>query len=584
MPDIKEWTLMFYFASDNPLAISIVSQLKALKAAGYHHKVNVIAQFDPFTPGTPTHIFDVNIMHKLIHPNESNIGFANTDSSVRSLIEDKLWRDETTSEGDRLIRDVIEDLFNQEHGPKYQYKAPMAPELNGVPARYGVRRNELDSYTAFQRFINFCAEKYPAHHYMLFMVGHGVVVGNDVFMYDEHAEQQSITLGDLGDILRKFKEKLDEQEHKPSFDLVGFHSCSVSSVEVAYELKDTADYMLASQGPTFVGSWPYRQILIRIFKDAGTYAEIQDKRKINSKIKELLKDIFNYCLYNSSDFLLAGYSHQVTLCDVRRIRDLNGPMERLSSALVKALTKDETVENDEVDAASKFVILFAHWRAQSFFQEMYTDLFDFCLCILDRCDRIRKAKGLITPKLREIELACAEVKETLTKPDPQDEGQSLQNDPIIVQAEFAGPAYQYSYGLSVYFPWTEPLEDRHILEQYNEYMFSQEFENSWLDFLKVYFKETQRSSRKDEQDLRDGRNKKELSAIQKLQEDIGSLIYSVEGPLSGALLKSDPNDRQGGGDCDCRSFKNYARDTRARGERKKQAQRMPVSETFLGRF
>ena len=585
MADIKEWTLMFYFASDNPLAISIVSQLKALKAAGYHHKVNVIAQFDPFTPGTPTHIFDVNLVNKLTHPGESNIGFAGTDSFVRTLVEDKLWRDESTSKGDRLIRDVIKDVFNEEFGPKHQYEAPMAPELNGAAARYGARRNELDPYICLERFINFCAEKYPANHYMLFMIGHGVVVGNDVFMYDEHAEHKSITLAEMGDILREFKEKLDEQEHKPSFDLVGFHSCSVSSIEVAYELKDTANYMLASQGPTFVGSWPYRQILIRIFKDAGTYAEIQDKEKIKLKIKELLKDIFFYCLHNSSDFLLAGYSHQVTLCDLRRIRDLSGPMEKLSTALVKALTKDENDEDDEVDAASKFVILFAHWRAQSFFQEMYTDLFDFCLIILDRCDRIRKAKGIMTPQLLEIEAACAEVKAKLAKPEPQNSteiGQSSQKDPIICQAEFAGPAFQYSYGLSIYFPWTEPSEDRHILQQYKEYMFSQEFENSWLDFLKVYFKETQRSSRKDEQDVR-GAVKTELTLAQELQEDIGSLIYSGEGPLTGALLKSDPNDRQGG-DCDCRSLKNYARDTRARGERKKQAQRMPVSGTLLGRF
>ena len=94
MPETKEWTLMFYMASDNPLAISIVSQLKALKAAGFHHEVNVIAQFDPFTEGTPTHIFDVNLVNKLKHPGSPNIGFAGTDSFVRNLIEDKLWRDE----------------------------------------------------------------------------------------------------------------------------------------------------------------------------------------------------------------------------------------------------------------------------------------------------------------------------------------------------------------------------------------------------------------------------------------------------------------------------------------------------------
>jgi len=44
---LREWTVMFYFASDNPLAPAIVSQLKAIKNAGYHPDINVVAQFDP---------------------------------------------------------------------------------------------------------------------------------------------------------------------------------------------------------------------------------------------------------------------------------------------------------------------------------------------------------------------------------------------------------------------------------------------------------------------------------------------------------------------------------------------------------
>jgi hypothetical protein len=65
MCEPKEWTLMFYFATDNPLAISAVSQLKAIKDAGFHPDANVVAQFDPFTEGTPTHVFDVNVVNKL---------------------------------------------------------------------------------------------------------------------------------------------------------------------------------------------------------------------------------------------------------------------------------------------------------------------------------------------------------------------------------------------------------------------------------------------------------------------------------------------------------------------------------------
>jgi len=75
MPEIKEWTLMFYFASDNPLAISVVSQLKAIKAAGFHPEANVVTQFDPYTEGTPTHIFDVNLINKLKHPGTADFGF-----------------------------------------------------------------------------------------------------------------------------------------------------------------------------------------------------------------------------------------------------------------------------------------------------------------------------------------------------------------------------------------------------------------------------------------------------------------------------------------------------------------------------
>ena len=161
---------------------------------------------------------------------------------------------------------------------------------------------------------------------MLFMLGHGVVVGNDVFMFDEHAEKNSITLSEMGETLSEFKVKIQEQGS--TFELVSFHSCSVSSLEVAYELKGTANYMLASQAPAFVGSWPYRQILIRIFNDL---------ERNGKDTEDLIDDIFSYCVYNSADFLLAGYSHQVTLCDLRRVEDLKGPMKDLTLALVNAL-------------------------------------------------------------------------------------------------------------------------------------------------------------------------------------------------------------------------------------------------------
>lgn len=581
MRKTREWTLMFYMASDNPLAISIVSQLKAIKNAGFHPEVNVITQFDPFTEGTPTHIFDVNSVNKLKYK-QPNIGFGANDSEVRNLIEDKLWRDEKDQNGE-LIREVLQRVMNDEYEIP-DYDPPRAPDLNGTSKRSnGGRRYETDPFTSLRTFLDFCYERYPARHYMLFMLGHGVVVGNDIFMLDKHAEKQSITLSEMGEALTEFTEKVEEQDG--TLELVSFHSCSVSSLEIAYELKGTANYMLASEGPTFVGSWPYRQILIRIFN------EVESKTK---DIKQLMLDIFQRCHDNSVDYLLAGYSSQLTLCELKKVSELNEPLERLSNALIEGLLKD---------AASTFVILHSHWKAQSFFQDMYTDLYDFCYCIVDRFNRIQEGNkenndNPISPQLTELKDACLELMVHLAKPKftnaPEEDV-----DPLVVTSQLAGPAYQYSQGVSVYFPWTRPSEDSHIIQQYQDYKIHREFHpklntestpprneesnktdrKSWLDFLHVYFEQTQRFPSKTEQLWEQSKFGIEpvLSPEQQLRDDIESLIYNGEGPLGGfSLAKSDPRDKTGE-ECECPSFKNYPRDTRSRGERRKRAQAMPKS-------
>ncbi len=569
-PEPKEWTLMFYMASDNPLVISIVSQLKALKAAGYHPNVNVIAQFDPYAEGTPTHVFDVNSIYKLKNKT-ANIGFAGEDAhEVRNLIEDKLWRHETDRSGKRLIRDVIRDVMKDKNVENYD--PPIAPELNGSARRPDTRRLEPDPYTCIDTFLNFCCEQYPAKHYMLFILGHGVVVGNDIFLYDVHAEKSSITLREMGDALNDFKDKI---ENNGTLELVSFNSCSVSSLEVIYELKNTAKYMLASQGPTFVGSWPYREILMRVFKEPLA----QDERAI----QQLISDIFDACLYNSSDFLLAGYSYQMTLCDLKKINKLNDSINELSKALIDGLNFRNEIagENGTLTTANVIqdLIVYAHWKSQGFFQEMYTDLVDFCKCLKDGINETPTPEDdRLSSKLKVINGACQQVIDALKKPGAKENRWS--GDRAVVAADFMGPAYQYFNGLSVYFPWTEPSEDSQILQQYRGYKFSEEIESSWFDFLKQYFEETRRKSRIEEEKPKTPvEEPKTLSPEEQkeqkekdLQEDISSLIYRGEGPLGGsALNKTDPRDKTGD-DCDCPSFKNYPRDTRARKERRRQAQ------------
>src|SRR5688572_137472 len=128
MVDTKECTLMFYFASDNPLAISVVSQLKAIKAAGFHKEANVVVQFDPYTDGTPTHVFDVNLINKIKATEDSRFPLESNDPLERNLIEDKLWNGQQTRDG-KPIRTAIAQLLGENAS---KYDPPQPPILNNT--------------------------------------------------------------------------------------------------------------------------------------------------------------------------------------------------------------------------------------------------------------------------------------------------------------------------------------------------------------------------------------------------------------------------------------------------------------------
>jgi len=567
---------MFYFATDNPLAVSAVSQLKAIKDAGFHPDANIVAQFDPYTEGTPTHVFDVNVVNKLKASGRANIGFSGNDPTVRSLVEDKLWRDEQTSPppeavAGTTIPETVRNALNRVLKASYDinYKPPVAPNVKDEFYPRNNQGEEPSAQASLRGFLRFCADKYPAQHYMLFMLGHGVVVGNDIFMLDEHANENSLTLIDLGEILAEFKHTIELEDS--TFELVSFHSCSVSSIEVAHELQGTAKYMLSSQGPAFVGSWPYRQILVRIFNALSAKATIN--------MRDLMYEIHRSCMLNSADYLLAGYSFQLTLCDLDKIAEIKPAIDELAKTLTAGLNKEkESKEREREEKLSTDCILLSHWKSQSFFNEMYSDLYDFCFCLSNRILEL-EAGGRTSQELTEIQKACGKVMDLLKKENPRQDGQ--QNSPqIIIAADSLGPAFQYSRGLSVYFPWAEPSKDSHVLVQYDRYRFSTEIKNSWVGFLRAYFEGTKRVVSNDEQDER------RLSAAplpvngpmiidRALDEDIASLIYNGEGTpdLRAALaggLKGDPTDKAGG-DYEAVSIKNFPRDIRTRKARMKQA-------------
>jgi hypothetical protein len=679
MPDIREWTVMFYLASDNSLASTMVSQLKALKDAGFHPDVNVIAHFDPHVVDMPVHVFDINYLPKLEAHGKSMIGFEHDDPFVRNLVLDKLWGEEMRSIRAKVKDCVEHNRSGSANEPALIYEPPEPP---------ATMSKELSPKKALEGFLNFCRDEYPARHYALIILGHGQVVGDDSFLLDDFAEPHSVLLKDLGEIISRFSTDVGKQGEPGALEMVGFHSCSMSGLEVAYELDKSTKYMLASQGPAYVGSWPYKQILIRLFKyldqpwlartarngngngngnghkdhDAHVklFEEIRRgtdsfstflRSKLNSEtrtsleglngdqpdatfvdkvileidetldselvetvpalpqdhlseaiaaqlknlplrggnkqrfkrflladvypeavarypqidVQEMLGKIFSYCFYNNFDFKLAGYSFDLCLTDVQNVWRTRVPIERLAKSLI-AVLKYEAARKPEEPRATNAILL-AHLDSQSFSNEDYVDLFDFCFKLRERWpwrdDPTRETKVFT-----DVFDACLEVMNSLRRGFA--DGDEEDPNSLVMRSAFAGPAFQYSHGMSIFFPWSEPFTSKFWRKQYRRSALSKQ--TSWGKFLRTYFNLTMRHTRADEHEAL-GLLKEKTDFDKSLSGKVLGLLDEITGRPEGdqgqlskpgpdhPMGKWGPDDPTGNNSCACPTIKNYPRFT-----------------------
>jgi hypothetical protein len=215
----------------------------------------------------------------------------------------------------------------------------------------------------------------------------------------------------------------------------------------------------------------------------------------------------------------------------------------------------------------------AHWKSQSYWQETYTDLYDFCLCLRELSLQQNGNRPAQAPPgrpervydqtQRQIEEACAAIMQILKPKRP------TAADGPVVRADFIGPATQYSHGLSIYFPWSEPVQDKNekALTNYAAYEFStRPLTKAWLIFLRSYFQETQRPGRVEEDRDIQGQDAsyqtpsfvRALSDAQEAYKVPGTAVGQPQSfPMALDGGKVTPPD-SGGGGCACLSVKNYS--------------------------
>jgi len=421
------WTVTVYMSADNSLAEeSVWAITEILKTESQiRGSVRIEVLFDSNAVGMPTKVFSI--------PTTNGTGQISANMVKRLGRLRTLGEDFATSNGSHALPSDAKHIGSR-------------PSPNGDKLE-----NAADS-RVLKRFLTDTLTVRKNNPQLLILSGHGSGAIGD-FLSGKRA-QEAISVRSLGGTLKEVIESLKDQNHEFKYDIIGMDSCLMSMAEVAYELRDSANILIGSEGFEPETGWPYKEIIPKI--------------KPSVKPTNLARIIVDEYIKYYAEYVVAGTSVDLSALNLGMADALKESLFDLSEALLKEFgAKDQSV----IDA-----VLLAHWRAQSYKNEQYVDLWDFCDLLEKGCE------------VGAIKHACQRVRGVIDGSGDKN-GKDSNNSPFVITSKHFGVAFQHSHGVSVYFPWKESP----ALDEYQKLTFARD--TKWGKFLKTYVKVTQRESR-----------------------------------------------------------------------------------------
>src|SRR5262249_41111249 len=145
--------------------------------------------------------------------------------------------------------------------------------------------------------------------------------------------------------------------------------------------------------------------------------ELKKKAPATVKPEELARIIIETYISFYEDYVVAGVSVDQSACDLRKFDEVTSAVRELATVLKQKVW----------DLEGHNAILLAHWRAQSYKNEQYVDLWDFCDLLEEGCI------------YQDVQTVCKGVKEAVNS--------------VVIMSHYSGAAFQHSHGLSIFFPW-----------------------------------------------------------------------------------------------------------------------------------
>lgn len=354
IPNIPEWTVMVYLDADNNLESAGIDDINEMEIIGSTPEVNIVVQAD-------------RVPYSVLAAN--NQGYADDISNS----------DWTTTRRYYVTQDFDPVQINS------QLISDMG-ELN-----MGDPQTLID-------FTDWATNNYPAKKYLLVIWNHGggfrsLSLTKDI-AWDDTSGGDKITMPELEYALSAINAQMGKK-----IDIVGMDACFMAMTEVAYQIKDYADILVASEESEPFDGWPYDTILGEL-----TANPLMSSEQLSADIVD--KYIYSYP-YNGVTQSAIDLNHMGTLATQ-------------SSNLALAIMSDSlTPKNVYINAA---------YYSQYYGDPDFIDLYDFC------------SKILFYSYNSSVKSIALSIQQTLLSS-------------VVINSDYSGLSVSDSKGLSIYFPW-----------------------------------------------------------------------------------------------------------------------------------
>lgn len=265
----KKWTVLLYSAADNNLHPYMVDDVAELETVGSDAHTDIVVQID----------------------------HGRGQGGAQRLKVEKFREQENPNP----------------HGP---IKSPILEELGDV--------NMSSAYT-LSNAIQWAMKNYPSEHFMLVVSDHG---NSWKGCAQDDSARGWMSMPEMAAGLRHAEEATGKK-----VDVLGFDCCLMASLEAAYQVKDRATYMVASEMTEGGDGWPYAPIL-----GPELFQKVQ--RTLQERIDLSPRDLATMIVDKSG---ATPSIHTLSAIELSKLEGVKQPMTELRQALVDSPTSKATL-------------------------------------------------------------------------------------------------------------------------------------------------------------------------------------------------------------------------------------------------